>query len=360
MKFNLLYSIIFSIFIFTTKLTPCTGVLINSIDNSIVTGRTVEFATKLAMSVAVIPRNYNFQATSENGPGMTYTSKYAAAGVYCFESKILMDGINEKGLVASAFFFPGYASYSPTTVSNQKTSMSPVDFTNWILTQFSTIDEVTDAVKLVSIAPTVLQGWGSAPPPFHYVIYDSTGKSIVIEPLDGELIVYENLIGTITNSPTYDWHLTNLNNYINLTTFNINPIMLRGLKLQSFGQGSGLHGMPGDFSSPSRFVRASIFSSSFVPPENAANLPNQTFHVLNAFDIPLGSVREKSNGSTSFDYTQLTTVKDPNSLRYYYKSYSGQTVKYLDLNQFNLNSQSIVDLKINDVQNDPDISSLLK
>lgn len=359
MKFTLIFTLLISTTIFTSKLPACTGALINSTDGSIVTGRTVEFGPSLIMSVAIVPRNMKFVGQTSIGSGMTYVSKYAFSGVYCFSDKVMMDGMNEKGLVAAAFFFPGYASYTPTTAANQASSLSPLDFTNWILSQFSTIEEVIEAIPSVSISPTVFQSWGKTPPPFHYVVYDSQGKSIVIEPLDGKLVVYENLIGTITNSPTFDWHLTNLDNYIHLTPFNNSPIVVRGLKLQDFGQGSGLKGLPGDFSSTSRFVRSTVFSTTMIPPDAASQLPNQAFHLLNQFDIPFGAVREKSGGSVSYDYTQLTTVKDPNTLRYYFKSYSDQSIRFIDLQQFDLNANSIKSMTIQGEQVNADVSSSL-
>ncbi|PCI93544.1 choloylglycine hydrolase [Candidatus Aerophobetes bacterium] len=245
--------------LFVSGITACTGILLRAKDNSIVTGRTVEFGVDIKMSVAVIPRNFQFVGNTPKGKGMAYKAKYATFGIYCFDVKKLMDGMNEKGLVAAAFYFPGYAEYAHITTENQSKALSPVEFPNWILTQFATVEEVKAGLSSVVIAPTILDSWGSTPPPMHYVVYDRHGKSIVIEPINGKLVVSENVVGVITNSPTFDWHLTNLRNYINLTPFNVDPLHLRGLKLAPFGQGSGMRGLPGDFTPPSRFVRAAVF-----------------------------------------------------------------------------------------------------
>ncbi len=343
-----------------TEITACTGVLLKTKDESFVNGRTVEFGTAIDMSVAIIPRNYKFVGEIPNGAGMPYKSKYAAAGIYCFTDKKLMDGINEKGLVAAAFYFPGYAKYARITKANQPKALSPVEFPNWILTQFATIEEVKDAISSVVIAPSVMKGWGDAPPPMHYIVYDKEGHSIVIEPLDGKLVVYENVLGAITNSPSFDWHLQNLSNYINLSPLNVGPIDLRGLKLSSFGQGSGLGGLPGDFTPPSRFVRAAIFSAASVPSVNSDEAVNQTFHVLNQFDIPIGVIRQKDGEKIEYDSTLLTSVKDPNTLKYYYRSYEDQTVKFIDLKKFDRNAKVIKDMKIVGKQKNLDVSSLLK
>jgi len=342
-----------------SKLTACTGILLKAEDGSIVTGRTVEFGIDIDMSVAIIPRNVKFVGDIPNGKGMPYKSKYAAAGIYCFDNKKLMDGMNEKGLVAAAFYFSGYAKYAQITTDNQAKALSPVEFPNWILTQFATIEEVKAALRSVVIAPTIQSDWGPTPPPMHYIVYDKYGKSLVIEPIDGTLVVHENVIGVITNSPTFDWQLTNLSNFINLTPYNVDPIHLRGLTLEPFGQGTGMRGLPGDFTPPSRFVRAAFFSVSATPSKNSDESVNQTFHILNQFDIPLGSVRQKEQGKTSFDYTLLTSVKNPQTLKYYYRSYDDQTIKFVDLKQFDLDAKTIKGMNIKGEQKNLNVSSSL-
>ena len=310
-------------------------------DGTSVNGRTVEFGTAIEMSACVIPRNFTFIGQTPLGNGLRYKSKYAVAGIYCFKNAVVMDGVNEKGLACGAFYFPGFAGYSSIDKNNQSTALSPVDFPNWILTQFASLEEVKSALKSVVIAPTVMQGWGSSPPPFHYIVYDKQGNALVIEPIKGSLVTYENKIGAFTNSPEFDWHLTNLRNFINLTPFNVKPITLRGVSLAPFGEGSGMVGLPGDFTPPSRFIRAAIFSSTAIPAQNTEKLVGQTFHILNQFDIPIGTARQKEDGKISTDSTLLTSVKDPKSLRYYFKSYDDQTIKWIALQDFDLNGKAI-------------------
>ncbi len=161
---NILLSIFFTaifICLAPSKLVACTGILLQSQDSKIATGRTVEFATPLQLHLGVVPRKYNFTGKTPNGAGMSYQSKYAFTGVYCFNNQLIMDGINEKGLVVAAFFFPGYAEYTPLSSSNQNQALSPIDFPNWILSQFSTIEELQAALSSVVVVPTVIEGWGN-------------------------------------------------------------------------------------------------------------------------------------------------------------------------------------------------------
>ncbi len=343
----------------TQELIGCTGVQLKAEDGTSISGRTVEFGSNIEMSVALIPRNYQFVGNIPKGKGMGYQSKYASIGIYCFEEQVLMDGINEKGLVAAAFYFPGYADYEAVNQSNAHQAVSPVEFPNWILTQFATVAEVKEALSSVIIAPTVSKSWGTTPPPMHYIVYDTTGASLVIEPLKGKLVQHDNPIGVFTNSPTFEWHLTNLRNSINLNVYNVDPISLKGLELAPFGQGSGLVGLPGDFTPTSRFVRATFFSAAALPSKTPEDAVFETFHILNQFDIPAGVVREKEKKGFSYDSTLLTSVKDPKSLRYYYRSYNDQAIRYLDLNQFDLNSESILHMKVEGKQTALDISKSL-
>lgn len=353
-------SYIFVMMLVAMRLFACTGVLILSEDQVAVSGRTLEFGVELDMSVAVVPRNFSFEGKTSIGKGMSYTSKYAATGVYCFDEPVLMDGVNEKGLVAAAFYFPGYANYVQVTRKNQTNALSPIDFPNWILTQFETVDEVKEGLSSVVIVPTIYADWGPSAPPMHYIVYDRLGRSIVIEPLDQKLIVYENPIGVITNSPTFDWHLTNLGNYINLTPFNIDPIAIRGLKINPFGQGSGMLGLPGDFTPPSRFIRATLFSAMSVAPKDGLGAVEQTFHILNQFDIPLGVIRDEQSEKIVYDATLMTSVKNSATLEYFYTSYNNPTVEFVDLKQFDLNAKEIKSKKIEGKGQKENVSSKLK
>jgi len=359
--------LIFYIFIiaFSLNIYGCTGILINATDNASVNGRTLEFSIPLDLSLTFIPKNITFDTKTPLGKGLSYTSKYAAIGICCFDYPALIDGINEKGLSAGIFYFSGYASYTPLTKKNFSKALSPIDFCNWILTQFSTIDEVKSALKsviitdLILLTGEVLEKWGNKKIPLHFIVYDSNGKSIVIEPLAEGLKVYDNPIGVITNSPTFDWHMTNLNNYVTLSPYGSEVNPLGDIKLYPLGVGSGMIGLPGDFTPPSRFVRAAFFSQHAVPVRTSSDAVDLTFHILNQFDIPKGSVRQKDQTIGECDYTLMTSVKNSETIEYFYKTYADQSIKYMRLKDFDLNSTKIKSIKMDGVEKKLNISSQL-
>jgi len=319
----------------------CTGLQLAAQNGASVNGRTLEFGIYIDAAVVVVPRGYAFTGTTTQGPGLSYKTKYATVGFIAFNNLSVMDGMNEKGLSVGTFYFPGFAGYSQITSENQSKAVSQFEFSNWLLTQFASVSEIKAALPNIAIAPVVIKSWGATPSPFHYIVYDKNGESLVIEPINGKLVTYDNPIGTFTNSPTFDWHLTNLRNYINLSAINAKPLKIDGLTLTSFGQGSGLVGMPGDFTPPSRFVRASIFSFTAIPSKTTEEAVYQLFHILNQFDIPVGTVRAVENGVTYTDMTLVTAVRDPQALKYYFRTFEDSTIRVVDLKRFDLDAKVV-------------------
>jgi choloylglycine hydrolase len=284
-----------------------------------------------------VPRGYAFTGETPLGPGKTWTGKYAVVGGIAFNNLAIMDGMNEKGLAAGAFYFPTFAEYAETTPENRTVSMSMADFTNWVLTSFSSVGEVKAAIE----AGDVAIGWPPQAQPFHYVVYDATGASIAIEPIGGKLKIYDNPLGAMTNSPTFDWHMTNLRNYIALNPRNVPPLKIDGMTFRQFGEGSGMLGLPGDITPPSRFVRAAVFSVTAIPEKDAEHGVLQVFHILNNFDTGRrGAVGSRRGGAHRLH--MLTVARDPQALRYYWKTCDDQAIRMVDMKQLDLNGKSIL------------------
>jgi choloylglycine hydrolase len=334
--------------LFVSPAQACTGIRIASEDGSIVYARTLEFGINLQSQVVFLPRQYEFVGTTASGkPGLTWKSKFAALGLNAFGYNLVIDGVNEHGLAAGIFYMPGFADYQPTNPGEESEAIAPWELVTWILTNFTNVDEVRAALPNIKVAAAPLEGLGGVPP-MHYIAHDETGNSLVIEYVDGKLFTYDNPIGVITNSPTFDWHLINIRNYINLTATNVPPLDLDGLKFGQLGQGSGLKGLPGDFTPPSRFVRAVAFSQNALPGKTALETVGEAFHVLDSFDIPKGVVRPADGNQADFEYTQWTSASDLKNRRYYFHTYDNRRVRAVDLTRFNLDSDRPVRIPLND------------
>jgi choloylglycine hydrolase len=309
----------------------CTGIRLVAKDGGVVPGRTLEFGFDLKSDVLVIPKGAKLTgSTPDGGKGMAYTTKYGMVGANAVGLPVIVDGINDQGLYVGIFYFPGYASYPELSPDNAAQAMAPHEYANWLLGNFANLDEVRANFDKVSLVPVVVDAIKQAPP-VHFVIHDRSGKSIVIEPVDQRLKLHENPLGVMSNSPTFDWHMTNLRNYINLTATNVPPVELSDLKLAQFGQGSGMHGLPGDYTPPSRLVRAVAFTQAALPSQTAPEAVLAAFHILNAFDIPDGAVRDDSEGVVHADYTLWTSVADLKNLKWYFRTHNDQSIRSVDL-----------------------------
>ena len=312
----------------TTPTFACTGISLDAKDGTVIRGRTMEFGFPLASNVIVIPAGTAMSGTlPDGGKGIAYTTKYASVGANALDQTVVLDGLNDQGLSFGLFYFPGFAVYPAATPANASHAMAPFEFGAWVLGNFATVDELKAGLKDVVILAVKAPGLGDSSS--HYFVRDRTGKSVVIEPLDGTLKVFDAPLGVVTNAPAYDWHLTNLRNYVNLSVTGVPPLDLGGVTLAQLGQGAGMHGLPGDFTPPSRFVRAVAFTQAEVPSATGEDAVLAGFHILNQFDIPKGSVRDKTDGG--LEETQWTTISDLTNLRWYFKTYADATIRMVDL-----------------------------
>ncbi len=130
-----------------------------------------------------------------------------------------------------------------------------------------------------------------------------------------------------------------------------------GEKLAGFGQGTGMWGLPGDFTPPSRFVRAVAFTQAMVPADTAEQGVWQAFHLLNQFDLPRGAIRANENGKTVIDFTNWTTAADMKNLRYYFHTYQNRQVKTVDLRKIDWNAGGIKAIPMQEAEAAQDVSS---
>ena len=321
----------------TTPSFACTGISLKSGDGAAIRGRTLEFGFPMQSKVLVVPAGKEFSGTlPDGGKGLTYTSRYAFVGANALGLPAILDGVNDQGLSVGLFYFPGYAKYADVTDENKTRAIAPQEFGVWALANFASVDEVREAVKDIVIVPTPAPGLGSpqgAVAGAHFFLQDKSGKSLVVEPVDGMLKVHDAPLGVMTNAPTYDWHMTNLANYINLSPKDVEQEKLGGTTLSAFGSGSGMLGLPGDFTPPSRFVRAAMFSQAAVPNPTAEDAVLAAFHILNQFDIPKGSVINAAIGEPTPEITEWTSVADLKNLRWYFRTAVDQSIRMVDLKE---------------------------
>ena len=325
----------------------CTGITLNAKDGSVVRGRTGEFGTILNIRMIVIPKGLTMDGGAVKGAkAKAWTSKHGVVGVNACGETAALDGLNDAGLSVGAFYFPDYADYPEVTATDDGNVVNPLNFVNYLLTSCASVEEVRKAAGTIKVAGAALKDWGGMVPPFHWIATDRSGKSIVIEPVEGKLVIHDNPLGVITNSPTFDWHMTNLRNFIYLNPLNVPPVKLDGIKFDQLGQGSGLGGMPGDFTPPSRFVRAAVFSQSVFPVQTGREAVLEAFHILNQFDIPRGAAVGMVDGKREADITQATMVADLKNLKFYVHNYYSRRIKMIDLSRADFGGSKIIQIDL--------------
>jgi choloylglycine hydrolase len=285
--------------LFLSSAQACTGIRLTAGDGAVVYGRTMEWGTfDLKSRVVIVPRNYKFTAHTPDGkPGFSWQTKYGIVGLDAVGKDIVVDGINEKGLALGLFYHPGFAEYQKYDPSKAAETMGPTDVGQYLLSQCATLDEVRAAIAKVRVVPVSEPALGFAPP-VHFMVTESGGNSIVIEYRNGETKIFDAPLGVITNAPNYDWHEINLRNYVNLSPVAIPDKKIGELDFKPLGGGSGMIGLPGDNTPPSRFVRAVAAAKTSRPVKTGDEEVYEVFRILDNFNIPLGAAEGSGDAKT--------------------------------------------------------------
>ena len=282
----------------------CTGITLNSKDSTTIVARTIEWGgSDLNSQYVIVPRGYTMRSyTPDGSEGMQFTSRYGYVGLAVEQKEFIAEGINEAGLSAGLFYFPYYGQYEAYDAEKKDTSIADLQLVSWILGKCATIDEAIESVKQVHViridprASTV-----------HWRFTDPAGRQVVLEIIGGEPKFYENKLGVLTNSPGFEWQLTNLNNYVNL--------------------------YPGS-APPSRFVRAAFYQATAPRQDDAEKTVLQAFQILNNFDIPVGI--EFADGKVPADIpsaTQWTSATDMKNRIIYFRTMYNSEIRSINLNQ---------------------------
>ena len=324
----------------------CTSFVIKTQDGSPIYGRTMEWgAFDLQSDLVLVPRNVSFIAEQGGGKeGMTWKTKYGYLAINAIKKPFVTDGMNETGLTVGVLYFPGFAEYQPFKAGEESSTLNNVELSAYLLGEFKTVAEIKEALpKLRVVYNEDIDKAVGAPSPLHLTVADSSGASIVVEYVGGELNIHDNLIGVLTNAPTYDWHILNLRNYPQLRAFGgPSDRQVDGVSLAPFGAGSGMRGLPGDSTPTSRFVRAVAFTQTLIPLKDTDAGVNEAARILNNFDIPKGSVREgESPEQFHLNFTQWTTIGDIRNKRYYWWTEYNRRMRRVDLDKLNFEGDEI-------------------
>ena len=299
----------------TFQAVACTGISLTSRDGSYVQARTIEWARGVLQSeYVIIPRGQQLTSFTPTGVnGLTFTAKYGVVGLAVVQKEFIAEGINEAGLSAGLFFFPHYGGYKTYDAAQNQRTLADLQVTEWLLSQFSTIDEVKAAlssVRVVGLEKTAV---------VHWRIGEPSGRQVVLEIVGGVPHFYENEVGVLTNAPCFEWQLTNLNNDVNLH----------------------------------RFVRAAFYRGTAPQRATGFDTVQQCFHLLNNFDIPIGIEHSQGDIPDIPSATQWTSAIDLTNRKVYYKTAYNNSIRCIDLKAIDFSKVKYQSQPLDKIQEQP-------
>lgn len=311
----------------------CTGINLMTKNKEVFWGRTQEFELNFDYAGVKIPRNWNYDSMYT-----PYKTKYAVMGIAWAENDVrkypvLLDGINENGLVGGSFYFDNFYKYKPADEIKKegKIPLRGEEVGTWILTNYKDVDDIVENLNkdiAVTSEPGPMTGRSM---PQHTIFQDESGKCVVVEPTreDG-FDIYENPIGVFTNAPDFKWHLTNLKTHLERSSYRKYKYTIEE-PIERFKEDeftNGLMGVSSDFKPESRFLRAAYnkLLSVEVDRENALI---QLIHLLATVDNPIGSLRIYNDDKLIMPWTQFALYHDVSEKILYIHFYENRTLQKL-------------------------------
>lgn len=345
----------------------CTSVLLPAKDGGYVYGRTLEFGLQLGSQIIVVPRGVAMTGTGPEGNigqgGLAWTTKYAATGTNALGLTMILDGVNERGLSGGLFNFPGYADFQTVPPGKGSQSIASFEILTWILTNFATVDEVKAALPTIYVSAVKVKAFSDMVPPIHVSVHDASGRSLVIEYTDGgTLHMYDNPAHVLTNAPDFPFQLKNLSQYQYVTPNVLPPLKVGNVELSAASSGDGMNGLPGGFIAPARFVRAFFAQASAPTLATSAETVGLSFHIMNAFDLPPGSIGTSASaggeggGVSGYETTEWIAASDMKNLRYYVRTYENSNIRMIDLRKAVQNLKEIKFIPLDQKQTVQDLT----
>lgn len=315
--------------------------------NAFYFGRNLDLEYNFGQRVVITPRNFPFifrragalhshyamigmgTVLSVN-PGLDDAPKTAGYPLYA-------EAANEKGLCIAGLNFPDNA-YYPSEQAPGKENVSPFELIPWLLGKCANLKEARESLSGLHLIAIPFSDQVPLSP-LHWHIADRTG-SIVLESTRDGMKIHENPVGVMTNNPPFDFHMTNLRQYLNLTPDYPENRFSKEVEIKPFGVGFGSIGLPGDFSPASRFIKAVFLKMNSVCDGSENGGISHFFHLLDAVAMPDGIVATP-NGK--FEKTDYSCCINADKGIYYYKTYSNHQITAVRLNDVDLEGDGLIE-----------------
>lgn len=296
-------------------------------------GRNLDIESCNNEKMIIIPRNFRLVFRQEKD----LYNHYAMIGIGIIQDgyPLYYDGTNEKGLSMAGLNFPETAEYKP--MEEGSSNITPYEFIPWILGQCATVSEVREKLNHMNLV-NINFSEELLLSPLHWMISDRE-ESITVEAVKNGLNVYDNPVGILTNNPVFDVQMFNLNNYMHITTTAPENSFSDMLDLKPYSCGMGALGLPGDYSSASRFVKASFLKMNSVSGDSESESISQFFRILGAVAFPRGCV---CLGEKKYEMTVYSSCCNVDKGIYYYITYENSRITGVDMYKEDLSGNQLI------------------
>jgi len=276
----------------------------NDLGNSFI-GRSMEWPTDLRGEITIVPRNYRLGA---------FKTKHGFVGM-SHDGLLFSDGLNEQGLACSGLWLD-----ESKYAEKKAGAYHAAELINYVLGNTKTVDEAVAFIKanvfytsadFASLAAGIqLQ--------LHFAITDASGRSVVVEFIDGKTLIHKNKVGAMTNDPRFEEQLKNWSKYtgkkFDEETF------------EAF-----------DFSPKGKFCRMAAMNATQTKISTDAAAINRAWSMLNTVDLPQGVLYWRGV-SDHPQFTSYAVVGDLKNRVYYFRTYDNYDIRKIDLSKIDFAS----------------------
>lgn len=289
-------------------------------------GRTLDNDMSYGEEVVIVPRR--FPLIFRNIPA--FGEHYAFVGTACMPSDfpLYYDAVNEKGLCAAGLNFTGNAFYGK--IKKGSTNLAQFELLPFLLARCASVREAVTFLKNINVTNQAYNA-GMPPAQLHWIIADRR-EAVVLECTREGMKIYPDPVGVLTNNPPFPMQMSRLNDFMGLSPREPRSTFSPRMRLRSHGRGMGAYGLPGDLSSPSRFVRAAFARENAVSGTGEEESVSQFFHMLDFVSQPRGCCTV----GNKYEITLYSSCCNADTGVYYYTTYENRTPVAVDMKRENL------------------------
>ena len=293
----------------------CTRVVYKGPNNTVLTGRTMDFSIEIPANQWIFPRG--MKRSGEVGKNsIEWVSKYGSLGVSTWDIAIA-DGMNEKGLVANLLWLVE-SKYPSFNKEGDTKGMTISLWAQYVLDNFATVGEAVEELGKESFA--IVSDFIPGTDKFttvHLSISDATGDNAIFEYIQGKLVIHHDPSYIVmTNDPPFEQQLAIAKYWENIP---------------------GKTFLPGSVTAADRFVRASFFINAIPQTDNTRIAVAGVFSVIRNVSVPYGFEIE---GFPNLSTTRWRSVADQKELVYYFETALTPNTFWVDLKKIDFSEKS--------------------